>query len=459
MLLSESSIRKIIRRLFEIDTANVGSSNIRSGSGSSSSSNGDDIDISEDDLKDINVEDLKGKLKVLGAKRSANIKSVRKMAAATGLRIDFVYGIQTRESGGAAKAMALNPHLLSVPNTRYATDVGIDENERKRIINEWKAKGVETRKPSVTGKKYSGSYFNAHKSPNNEIFTKMFKISPTGTITGAALGLYQVLGYFMLGEYGNNGNSLYNDFQANPIKYSQRAFIKWVNHKSNSKFKRLVNSGENNWSDAVAMYYGQGSTDYINHVKEYAKYFRQSVDSFKKKANNSRSGKDSWKGRLGKETARDINFHKLIKGGSNNYRSGMKPKHVNANKEFFKGLKKDFNIDTVITLNSDFGGKAASDAAKAAGLKVMYAPSSDSGGSLDMRNYTFDQIERQLDKGNTLIHCTHGADRTGAVIGRYYIRKGMAEADALANTYKYKSGGKAGYEKDGMGPTNYIKLG
>lgn len=459
MILSESSIRKIIKRLVEIDTANVGSSNIRSGLGSDSN-NEDNIDISGDDLADVNIDELNSKLKSSGAQRSADITSVRKMAAATGLRVDFVYGIQTRESGGKAKAMALNPHLLSVPNTRYATNVGINEEQRKKIITAWKQAGVETRKPAVSGKKYSGSYFNAHRSPNNQIFDKMYKISPTGTITGAALGLYQVLGYFMLGEYSNNGTNLYQDFQANPVDYSQRAFIKWVNHSSNSKFKSLVNSGENNWAEAVAMYYGEGNTDYINHVKEYARYFRSSLGSLSKNSSKSK-GKDksSWKGRLGTETARGINFHKLVMGGKNNYRSGMKPKHVTANKEFFEGLKKDFKINTVITLNGDNGGKAASDAAKAAGLNVMYAPSSDSGGSLNMQNYNFDQIVAQLDKGNTLVHCTHGADRTGAVVGRYYIRKGMSQDAALKNTYKYKSGGKSGYEKEGMGPTNYIKQG
>ena len=134
----------------------------------------------------------------------------------------------------------------------------------------------------------------------------------------------------------------------------------------------------------------------------------------------------------------------------------MKPKHVNASPEFFKSLKRDYGIDTVITLNADNNGRRASNNAKAAGMNVMYAPASDSGGSLNIKNYTFDQIEAQLDKGNTLIHCTHGADRTGAVVGRYYVKKGMSKEDALKDAYRYKSGGKSGFM---AGPTAFINKG
>lgn len=394
------------------------------------------IDISNDDLANIDGTALNDKLKASGAKRSANIKSVRKMAAATGLRIDFVYGIQTRESGGKAKAMALNPHLLSVPKSRYATNVGITEEERKRIINAWKKEGVETRKPSVSGKKYSGSYFNAH-TKNKPVFEKMYKISPTGTITGAAIGLYQVLGYFMLGEYNNDGVRLYNDFQSNPIDYSQRAFIKWVNHKSNSRFKKLVNSGENNWSDAVAMYYGQGSTDYINHVKEYAKYFRESVDSINKKSelsSNTKSGKDSWKGRLGERIKGGINFHKIL-DNKNNYRAGIKKKHTNPTVDFWKELSEEYEIKNVISLNADQGGRAAANNAVKAGLNVF----KNFIGEDNMGNRSkFNKAKEMLKKGNTLIHCTHGADRTGAYVGRYYMEElGWDFARAKADTKKY----------------------
>ena len=244
-------------------------------------------DISNDSLSDVDIGSFEEKLSASGAKRSANMNSVRQMAAATGLRIDFVYGIQTRESGGKESAMALNPHLLSVPDTKWATDVGINEEERKRIIKEWKNVGVETRKPIDNPEnKYSGSYFNAHTT-NKDVFDKMYTISPIGTITGAALGLYQVLGWFMLSDYGNDGAVLYDDFKNNPLSYSNKSFVKWVNHKSNAKFKKLVNDGESNWREAVKKYYGGDSTDYTNHVIEYAKYFRESLGSLSKNTSKS----------------------------------------------------------------------------------------------------------------------------------------------------------------------------
>jgi len=286
MILSEKSIRKIIKNLVMLEVTNMvsGISNSRGQSKIASASDLSSTDISNDNLSDVDIKSFEKELKVKGAKRSVNMNSVRQMAAATGLRIDFVYGIQTRESGGKELSMALNPHLLSVKNSKWATGVGISEPDRVKIIEQWKNDGVETRKPRDNpGKKYSGSYFNAHKAPNNEIFKKMFAISPTGTISGAALGLYQVLGWFMLSEYGNDGKALYDAFQADPLKYSNLAFVKWVNHSNNADFKKLVNDGESNWGKAVKKYYGANSTDYTNHVKEYAKYFRESASNIPKK--------------------------------------------------------------------------------------------------------------------------------------------------------------------------------
>ena len=33
----------------------------------------------------------------------------------------------------------------------------------------------------------------------------------------------------------------------------------------------------------------------------------------------------------------------------------------------------------------------------------------------------FDKVKSMLNQGDTLIHCTAGADRTGAYVGRYYM--------------------------------------
>ena len=50
----------------------------------------------------------------------------------------------------------------------------------------------------------------------------------------------------------------------------------------------------------------------------------------------------------------------------------------------------------------------------------------------------YEQIRAIMRKGNTLVHCTHGADRTGAIIGRYYVDEGIMSVDeALADMEKY----------------------
>ena len=443
MILKENSIRKIIRQLLIIETdqsfgGNISNSRVRDRSKDFSSDGSDSdytsADVSNDDLSKADIPGFEKKLKSAGAKRSVNINSVRQMAAATGLRIDFIYGVQSRESGGKESAMALNPHLLSVPS-KWASGVGINETDRKAIIKAWKAAGIETKKPSANpGNKYSGSYFNAHKSPNNKKFDDMYKISPTGTITGAALGLYQVLGWFMLSDYGNDGAALYDDFKRDPLGYSNKSFIKWVNHKSNSKFKSYVNGGENSWGKAVKKYYGGNSTDYTNHVKEYARYFRESLESSKKKPNNSSSSSEDWSGKLGKFTKRGINFHKIL-DNKNNYRAGIKNKHTNPTVEFWQKLKNNYKIKNVISLNADEGGRAAANNAVKAGLNVFknFIHEDDMG-----NKSAFDKAKQMLKDGNTLIHCTHGADRTGAYVGRYYMEELGWDFDrAMADTKKY----------------------
>ena len=143
MILKENSIRKIIRQLLIMETdqsfgGSISNSRVRDRSKDISSDGSDSdytsADVSNDDLSKADIPGFEKKLKSAGAKRSVNINSVRQMAAATGLRIDFIYGVQSRESGGKESAMALNPHLLSVPS-KWASGVGISEEERKRIID------------------------------------------------------------------------------------------------------------------------------------------------------------------------------------------------------------------------------------------------------------------------------------------------------------------------------------
>ena len=377
-----------------------------------------------------------------------DLNSVKEMSSETGLRPDFVYGIQSRESAGKYSAMALNPHItIGKDGYKWATkDAGLEkfkgsEGKKKwnKAISAIKAKGVEGRSiPGVTAQGF-----------NHPVYKKMRDVDPELAILGNALGLYQVLGGHLLPYWNYSAEQLENDFKDKPREVSNKAFVIWV--KKHKDFVRKVNKSEDNWRKQIARYYGADNVDYTNHVLRAAKQFRDAQNQLV-----ADGVTDSWKGKENKIFAKGINFHKLIEGGTNNYRSGMKPKHVNATPEFFAGLAKDFGIETVITLNADNAGKKASEAAESAGLNVMYAPSSDSGGSLNIKNYTFDDIAAQLDRGHNLIHCTHGADRTGAIVGRYYVTKGMSVKDALKDAYKYKSGGESKFM---TGPTEFIKSG
>lgn len=147
------------------------------------------------------------------------------------------------------------------------------------------------------------------------------------------------------------------------------------------------------------------------------------------------TAKGSWKGRLGSETARGINFHKML-DNRNNYRAGIKPKHTAISREFFQELRDVYGIQRVITLNDrNHAGQDIPTLVDAAGLTSYYVPMGEN--NMGTRRQ-LDKIKSILAQGNTLIHCTHGADRTGAVVGRYYVENlGWSVPNAIADAKKY----------------------
>lgn len=149
-------------------------------------------------------------------------------------------------------------------------------------------------------------------------------------------------------------------------------------------------------------------------------------------------GRGSWKGRLGERTGGGINFH-LMHDGRNNYRAGIKQPRkgkkgeVDPTPDFFRELKCVYGIERVITLNGE--AKPVLPMIKEAGLESHYFPMGEN--SMADRE-EFEQIKQLLLKGNNLLHCTHGADRTGAIAGRYYHEVlGWPLEKAVADTDKY----------------------
>lgn len=146
---------------------------------------------------------------------------------------------------------------------------------------------------------------------------------------------------------------------------------------------------------------------------------------------------ESWAGLLGVYKASGPNFN-LMEDGRNNYRGGIKDKYTKPTEEFFRDLKKNYGIQRVISLSGSKPAKYAPEIARAAGLEGYYFPMGET--SLGKKG-TYAQIREILRKGNTLLHCTHGADRTGAMAGRYYVDEGIMSVDqALADMEKFKSG-------------------
>lgn len=145
----------------------------------------------------------------------------------------------------------------------------------------------------------------------------------------------------------------------------------------------------------------------------------------------------TWKGMLGKERKGGLNFHRLA-DSRNNYRGGLNPKHTVHSAQLFADMRRDYGIQRIVTLNADKDGDKLPALVRAAGLESIYIPSGEK--SLPSRS-EFERIKAALRAGNTLVHCAAGADRTGAVVARYYVEEGiMPVAAAVEDMKRYKSG-------------------
>jgi peptidoglycan hydrolase-like protein with peptidoglycan-binding domain len=131
------------------------------------------------------------------------------------------------------------------------------------------------------------------------------------------------------------------------------------------------------------------------------------------------------------------NFHS-IGDGKNNFRSAALIKST----EFFLYLKEKYGIKNVINLKSEGGQrKFVVDAKYDNYLSVPL-------GGRGPRESDWADIRRLLSSGNTLVHCRHGADRTGAVVARWKIEQGLMgpdEAFQEALTYGFKKKSHPGY--------------
>ena len=168
------------------------------------------------------------------------------------------------------------------------------------------------------------------------------------------------------------------------------------------------------------------------------------------------------------------NFRPTI--GGNNYRSGKIPTRKTIDK-----LAADFGVKTIVNLAGDSMAEQGDDDLKCgtysvagektyseqkcepmwaqmAGIEYIYIPLYDEGPT----DSDWERISAVITKGNALIHCSQGADRSGAVIGRFRLENQtllsleQVMEEAFAYGFK-KQGPNYGYGKDPTDPNKFLR--
>ena len=115
-----------------------------------------------------------------------------------------------------------------------------------------------------------------------------------------------------------------------------------------------------------------------------------------------------------------INFSK-IPSGTNNYRS------AEPSKEVLGSIINKFGIKNVIRFNgegSDSDGLSIAEEKKI--CEILGCKFYKLSATRDQ-----DKVNQLLDSGNTLVHCHHGADRTGGNVGGWLYKKGWGDTKKI----------------------------
>ena len=175
-----------------------------------------------------------------------------------------------------------------------------------------------------------------------------------------------------------------------------------------------------------------------------------------------------------KELSDKFNFH-LIPDGKNNYRSAQ------FTKEELPYVIKKYGIKNIIRLNGDgtdsqhkssYGQTPKSEEEKICnelGCKFHFVNAHSGYNSGEGYIGSISQVIPILNEGNTLIHCAHGADRTGYLVASYLQKENIMtnKDDLWAYTTQYNGWQNmmnkdrffgSGYDKyaDGFYPINEL---
>ena len=163
------------------------------------------------------------------------------------------------------------------------------------------------------------------------------------------------------------------------------------------------------------------------------------------------------------ELSKKFNFH-LIPDGKNNFRSAQ------FTKEELPYIIKKYGIKNIIRLNGDgtdsqhkssYGQTPKSEEERICnenGCKFYFVNAHDGYKSGEGYIGSINQVIPILNEGNTLIHCAHGADRTGYLVASYLQKENvMTNKDDLWNYTTQFNGWQNMMNKDRFFGSGYDK--
>jgi protein tyrosine/serine phosphatase len=154
----------------------------------------------------------------------------------------------------------------------------------------------------------------------------------------------------------------------------------------------------------------------------------------------------------------EFNFHD-IPGGGNNYRSAQIPITIKG-KDFLGKVIDEYGIKNIIRLNYDLDDgrhKSSHPETKIEDEEKLAEYKGINFKKLKSSNPEHQKIiEDYLKQGNTLIHCAHGADRTGGAVGGYLKNSlGWTTEEIWKYTNKYNDWDELVIKN----PSEFIRLG
>lgn len=137
-------------------------------------------------------------------------------------------------------------------------------------------------------------------------------------------------------------------------------------------------------------------------------------------------------GDIGDETLKnEFNFHK-IPDGKNNYRSAQIPVSI-GERQFLGEVLDKYGIKRIIRFNGDGKDSHHRSSHPQTSIQDEEQMAKDKGIEFHKLSSTrnHDKVKSLLNQGNVLIHCAHGADRTGGNVGGYLKSIGFGDTDDI----------------------------